>query len=244
MSENVDLAKFQVEVDTELKRILQIDWPPKFHLVKDVAVPGTDNLLVSDNVYLSLGTSFSFRPTSPGKAVKKTAQTVAKKSAKRKKKDGSEKGVKKKRKRSKRHVRKTLGNKETAPPISGAAWFASAQKIEAGGVPNGVTRKRRSLSKVTLSLLESKDIENEQKAKEIIARKDIRDYLCPALQTVSNDAFDISKVITPILVGLVVAGTISIPLVPVLVASMAFVIARMGISTICKDYKKESADKE
>jgi hypothetical protein len=48
----------------------------------------------------------------------------------------------------------------------------------------------------------------EQKAKELLDRKDIRAILCPALQSAGNDVYDIAKIITPILVGLAIAGTI------------------------------------
>lgn len=92
-------------------------------------------------------------------------------------------------------------------------------------------------------VIDSKQISLQQ-AKDLVTRKDIRKYLCPALQTVANDAFEISKVITPILVGLVIAGTIVIPLIPVLIASMALVIARMGISGLCADFIQEDASKK
>jgi hypothetical protein len=81
-------------------------------------------------------------------------------------------------------------------------------------------------------------------AQEIVARRDIRIYLCPALQTVSNDAFDIAKVCTPILVGLVIAGTISIPLLPMLFAAIAFTISRAGVSSLCVGYPKKDDNKK
>lgn len=93
-------------------------------------------------------------------------------------------------------------------------------------------------------LRQRRKVISEQKARELIARKDILDYLCPALQTTSDDAFEIVKVITPILVGLVMAGTLSVPLIPVLFASIGLVVARMGIASLCADYDKNEKDKK
>lgn len=73
------------------------------------------------------------------------------------------------------------------------------------------------------------------KARELVAKREIRDHVCHALQTASDDAFEIAKIITPILIGLVTAGTISVALLPVLFASIALVIARMGIASLCGD---------
>ncbi len=76
---------------------------------------------------------------------------------------------------------------------------------------------------------------SQEKAKEIIKKKKVRASLCSALKTASNDTFEIAKIITPILIGLGAAGTISIPLLPVLFAALAFTIARLGISSVCAD---------
>jgi hypothetical protein len=78
-------------------------------------------------------------------------------------------------------------------------------------------------------------------AAEIVSRKDMRQHLCPALQSVSNDAFDIAKVSTPVLASLSLAGVLTIPLNPVLFAVIALLIARMGIASFCVDYKKDKA---
>jgi hypothetical protein len=80
---------------------------------------------------------------------------------------------------------------------------------------------------------------SEQAAKAILQRKAILVYLCPALESAGHDAFEIAKIITPILSGLVIAGTISIPLVPVLFASMALVISRSGRVSLCAEYAKK-----
>jgi hypothetical protein len=75
-------------------------------------------------------------------------------------------------------------------------------------------------------------------AQTMVQRKEIKKYLCPALLTVSSDSMDIAKVITPILTGASLAGTIQIPLTPILFGMIAIVIARSGIATICNEYKK------
>ena len=72
---------------------------------------------------------------------------------------------------------------------------------------------------------------------------DIRRYICPALETISDDAFEITKAITPILVTLNATGVISLQLNAILVASIALVVARMGISSVCADLDKEVDDK-
>ena len=83
----------------------------------------------------------------------------------------------------------------------------------------------------------------KEDALEILSRKDIRKHLCPVLHSVSNDVNDIAKAITPILIPLILAGTIVIPLQPVLFAYIAIIVARMGIAGICGNYDKEKARK-
>lgn len=82
---------------------------------------------------------------------------------------------------------------------------------------------------VAPSLIE--DVEEE--AKGIIHRKSLRQYLCPALQSVSNDANEVAKVIVPVLIPLILAGTIVISLNPVLFGWLAIIIAKMGVSSFC-----------
>ncbi|MDJ0901575.1 MAG: hypothetical protein QNJ55_22485 [Xenococcus sp. MO_188.B8] len=80
---------------------------------------------------------------------------------------------------------------------------------------------------------------SEEKAKQLLNRKDIIAYLCPALQTVSNDVFAIGNTISQVIVPLVIAQTLSVPLVPILIASMAMLIMRLGISTLCANYNSK-----
>lgn len=74
-------------------------------------------------------------------------------------------------------------------------------------------------------------------AGEIVDNPSIRKLLCPSLKSITSDIFEISKMITPVLTGAVIAGTIAIPLNPMLIAAVAFVIARSGVNSLCADYK-------
>jgi len=77
------------------------------------------------------------------------------------------------------------------------------------------------------------DADNIEAAKKLVNRKDIQMIICPALQSISDDAFEIAKVITPLLSGLAVAGVLAIPLIPSLFAAIALVVARMGVASLC-----------
>ena len=88
-------------------------------------------------------------------------------------------------------------------------------------------------------LRKEREMLSEKKARQLLDRKDIRAYLCPALQTVSNDVFTIGNTISQVIVPLVIAQTLSVPLVPILIASMAMWTMRLGISTICVDYNNK-----
>lgn len=78
-----------------------------------------------------------------------------------------------------------------------------------------------------------------QIASDVLKRKNVRERLCPALKSVTDDVFDISKSVTPVLTGCVVSGVISIPLTPVIFAAVAVVIVRMGVATLCAGYTKK-----
>ena len=72
-----------------------------------------------------------------------------------------------------------------------------------------------------------------KQAEEIVENRSIKSYLCPALQCVSDDAFEIAKIIIPILVSLSLAKTITVPLDSLLFALIPLSIARMGIASLC-----------
>jgi hypothetical protein len=80
----------------------------------------------------------------------------------------------------------------------------------------------------------------KRQAEEIAIRPDIRKILCAALQTTSNDAFEIAKITTPILLGLVFGGVLAIPLMPMLFAAIALTIARAGIASFCANVEKKA----
>jgi len=61
----------------------------------------------------------------------------------------------------------------------------------------------------------------------------IRPYLCPALQSLSNDGFDIAKGITPVMLTLKLSGKLPVDLDPWLIAATAFVVQRAGIASFC-----------
>lgn len=79
-----------------------------------------------------------------------------------------------------------------------------------------------------------------EKPRELVNRRDIRTRLCPALRSVTNDAYDIGKVVTPLLFGAILGHQIFMPLDDVLFAGISLVIARMGISSICAGYGDEN----
>jgi|GEM_PF-6347467 len=92
--------------------------------------------------------------------------------------------------------------------------------------------------------LERKSNNAMREAKEIVTKNNLKAYLCPALQTLSNDTFEIAKVSTPILLGLVAGGILTIPLSPMLFAAIAFIIARSGIASFCAGYKKNVSEEK
>lgn len=69
----------------------------------------------------------------------------------------------------------------------------------------------------------------------------LRHYLCPSLQSISSDAFEVARVITPLLVGLKLSGKIDIDLDPWLFAGITLLIERMGVAAFCADVD-DSAD--
>lgn len=81
--------------------------------------------------------------------------------------------------------------------------------------------------------------EKLSEAKIILKKEKIMQVICPKLHFVANNAADISNVITPIIAGAVIAGSITIPLNPLLFAAIAVVISRSSISVICANYVKK-----
>ena len=71
-------------------------------------------------------------------------------------------------------------------------------------------------------------------AEAMLKNPTIREILCPALHSGLKDTYDIAKRVTPILIPFALAGTIAIPLNPVLFAVISIVIARMGAASLCR----------
>jgi hypothetical protein len=83
-----------------------------------------------------------------------------------------------------------------------------------------------------------------ENGKEIVSKPDFKRRACAALNSASNDVFSIAKVLTPVLAGLVAAGTIVIPLNPLVFGAVALAVSRMGISTLCAEYKEKKKDED
>lgn len=65
---------------------------------------------------------------------------------------------------------------------------------------------------------------------------DLRRYLCPSLQSISHDAFEVARIITPLLVGLKLSGKLAIDLDPWIFAGIALLVERMGVAAFCAGY--------
>ncbi len=72
----------------------------------------------------------------------------------------------------------------------------------------------------------------------VAEREDVRGYICPSLNSVVDNVYEIAKAVTPTLAGAVIAGTVIIPLVPALFAGIAFFIARATVKGYCSGYDK------
>lgn len=70
----------------------------------------------------------------------------------------------------------------------------------------------------------------------------LRRYLCPALDRASGDAFEIARIITPLLVGLKASGQVQIDLDPWLFAGIALLIARTGVAAFCGEDEEVVGD--
>jgi hypothetical protein len=73
-----------------------------------------------------------------------------------------------------------------------------------------------------------------ERGEQLLKRYALKDDLCPALHSVSDDAFEIAKVVTPVAIGLEAAGTLP-ALAPAAVAAIAIALAKVGIAVYCAD---------
>jgi len=84
----------------------------------------------------------------------------------------------------------------------------------------------------------------QRTAKKVLSWGATRRKLCPSLEVFSDDVFEISKAMIPVLVPLSLTGALAIPAQPVLYGWMALVAVRMGIKNLCRGYVKEESVEE
>lgn len=104
-----------------------------------------------------------------------------------------------------------------------------------------------SVNKLSVGWIEDLDRKSNNavsQAEEIVAHREIRTFLCPVLQSMSNDAFEIAKVSTPILLGLACGGILTIPLSPFIFAAIAIYIARVGIASFCSGFENKKSEEK
>lgn len=75
-----------------------------------------------------------------------------------------------------------------------------------------------------------------RKASQLLKPVSVKRRVCEALRSVGHDAFDISKVLTPALLALSVAGKLTVAINPLVVAFLALVLARMGVAVLCAEF--------
>jgi len=75
-------------------------------------------------------------------------------------------------------------------------------------------------------------------------RAALRHYLCPALNRVSGDAFEIARIVTPLLAGLKLSGhaPADVDLDPWLFAGVSLLVARMGVAAFCAEDEKDDEE--
>ncbi|HYN87755.1 MAG TPA: hypothetical protein VER55_04460 [Ardenticatenaceae bacterium] len=83
----------------------------------------------------------------------------------------------------------------------------------------------------------------EREARRVVKQPSVRCAHCAALKTVSDDTFAMAKIVTPVLLALVAAGTLTIPPLPILYAAVAYTSARSGIAAFCADLGEAKAGK-
>jgi hypothetical protein len=78
------------------------------------------------------------------------------------------------------------------------------------------------------------------KADEVVQSSAFKRALCAVLTSATNDTLEIAKVATPILVGLVAAGTFAIPLSAFAYAGVAVAVSRMGVAAYCAEFRTKA----
>lgn len=75
-----------------------------------------------------------------------------------------------------------------------------------------------------------------ERGAQILERHGLKGHLCPALRAVSDDAFEIARAITPVAIGLGVAGAVP-ALAPAAVAALAIALSKVGPAVYCAEPK-------
>jgi hypothetical protein len=79
----------------------------------------------------------------------------------------------------------------------------------------------------------------EAEASQLIADQPlIRERICEVLKSVNEDAKDLAKIVCAALLPLSIAGTIAIPMTPVLLMGIGLVVWRAGTSGFCAGYNQ------
>jgi len=81
----------------------------------------------------------------------------------------------------------------------------------------------------------------KRQAAQLVHEPTVRERLCPALSSVSDDVGSIAKVVGPALLPLALTGAGAVvPLSSLVFGAIAVVIARAGVAAICPDSKKSA----
>ncbi len=72
-------------------------------------------------------------------------------------------------------------------------------------------------------------------AESVIAKPEIKQIICSTLGSTSEDIYDFSKALAPVLVTAHVTGAIVLPLNPLLYGWVVFLIFRVGVKLYCSN---------
>ena len=117
-----------------------------------------------------------------------------------------------------------------------AQWPVARYKTSAKAPAKKRAAAKKSARRTPPAL--SKKLERE--ATTVLKSRKVRNLLCPVLRRISSDAFDVAKIITPILMTLSFSHTISLPFDPTVYAAIALVITRTGVAALCGDAEKKT----
>lgn len=80
---------------------------------------------------------------------------------------------------------------------------------------------------------EEEEVILAQEAQRCLELETVRQVLCAALKSGSDDAGEIAKTVTTVLVTATFAGAVTLPLTPYFVALICIFAARMGTAALC-----------